>query len=194
MKKLKRENLLSLEEYARQRADFRSRVMAHKRNRHLHLGAHASLYFEDRLTMHYQIQEMLRAERLFTADEIEAELEVYNPLIPDGSNWKATFMIEFKEENKRRQALQNLVGIEDTVWVRIAGFDKVYAIADGDLEREQREKTAAVHFLRFELAAGMIKALGEGATLSAGIDHPEMRVEVKPVPEAVRSSLFTDLG
>ncbi len=193
MEKLKREDLLSLEEYARQRADFRSRVMAHKRNRHLHLGAHASLYFEDRMTMHYQIQEMLHAERLFTADEIEVELEVYNPLIPDGSNWKATFMIEFEEEDERRQALQNLAGIEDTVRVRIAGFDKVYAIADEDLERGRVEKTTAVHFLRFELDAGMIKALGEGVTLSAGIDHPGM-IEVKPAPEAVRSSLFTDFS
>jgi hypothetical protein len=193
MEKLSREDLMSLEEYAQKRAEFRPQVMAHKRNRRLALGAHAALYFEDRLTMQYQVQEMLRAERIFEAAGIEEELDTYNPLIPDGSNWKATFMLEYDDVEQRQEAVQHLIGIEDKVWVRVAGFDKVYAIADEDLERETEEKTSTVHFMRFELSAQMVAALKQGAALSAGIEHENMPLAVEPVPAEVVQSLVGDL-
>ena len=159
MQKLSREDLMSLEKYAEERIAFRDRVLAHKRNRRLDLGTNAALYFEDRLTMQYQVQEMLRIERIFEADGINEELEAYNPLIPDGSNWKATFMVEFPEEEERREMLTRLVGIEDRVYIQVVDFDRVFAIADEDLERADETKTSAVHFLRFEFPSEQVSAL-----------------------------------
>ena len=193
MQKLSRDDLFSLEQYAESRPAFREKVLEHKRNRRLSLGTNAALYFEDRLTMQYQVQEMLRIERIFEADGINEELEAYNPLIPDGSNWKATFMVEFPEEAERRMMLKQLVGIEDRVYVQIADFDRVFAIADEDLERADEEKTSAVHFLRFELPAEQAAALKAGASLIAGIDHDNYRVEISPVPANIRESLVNDL-
>ncbi|AFL76099.1 DUF3501 family protein [Thiocystis violascens] len=189
---LTRDDLYSLEQYARIRGDFRARVMAHKQYRQVAIGTHATLYFEDRLTMQYQIQEMLRVERIFESQGIQDELDAYNPMIPDGANWKATFMIEYEDADERRDALARLRGIEDRVWVQIAGFDRVHAIADEDLDREDATRTSAVHFLRFELSAPMIAALREGAALSIGIDHPEYahRTEIAP---PVCTSLMGDL-
>jgi len=193
MKKLMREDLMSLEEYSEARDEFRNNVLAHKRNRRLELGTNASLYFEDRLTMQYQVQEMLRIERIFDSAGINDELDAYNPLIPDGSNWKATFMIEFPELEERRAMLQQLRGIEDRVYVRVGDFDRVFAIADEDLERADDEKTSAVHFLRFELTEEQIAALRSDAELAAGIDHDNCTVEILPVPENIRNSLLGDL-
>lgn len=193
MNKLNREDLLPLEKYATLRTEFRARVLAHKRNRKVHLGANATLYFEDRLTMQYQVQEMLRVERIFEPQGIDDELAAYNPLIPDGTNWKATFMVEFDDVEERRQALGRLVGVEDRVWMQVAGFDRVFAIADEDMDRETEEKTSAVHFVRFELDKAMINALHGGAMLAAGIDHPSCNQTVSPLPEAVRLSLIGDL-
>ena len=187
------DDLYTLEHYARIRPEFRARVMAHKAQRRLALGDHAALYFEDTLTMHYQVQEMLRLERIFEPEGIQAELDVYNPLIPDGSNWKATFMLEYPEEAERRRALARLIGIERQVWLRVAGCDPVRPVANEDLERQTEDKTAAVHFLRFELSPAMIARLKAGAGLSAGIDHPGYGVEVR-VPEAVGASLLADLA
>ncbi|HEX5786578.1 MAG TPA: DUF3501 family protein [Woeseiaceae bacterium] len=194
MDKLKRDDLMSLEQYAEARPAFKAQVIEHKKNRRIALGTNASLYFEDRLTMQYQVQEMLRIERIFEAAGIRDELEAYNPLIPDGSNWKATFMVEFPDIAERRAMLRRLMGIEDSVYVRVDGFDRVPAIADEDLEREDAEKTSAVHFLRFELDAPMITALRAGAALAAGIDHPEYRVEISPVADNVRASLIADFA
>jgi len=193
MQKLTRDDLFSLEQYAEARPAFRDKVRKHKRNRRLELGTNAALYFEDRLTMHYQIQEMLRIERIFEAEGINEELEAYNPLIPDGSNWKATFMIEFPEAEQRRAMLTQLKGIEDRTYVNVADFDRVYAIADEDLDRSDEDKTSAVHFLRFELPAEQVAALKDGASLIAGIDHENYRVEVRPVAENIRESLVADL-
>ncbi|MFA7096964.1 MAG: DUF3501 family protein [Gammaproteobacteria bacterium] len=193
MQKLSREDLFSLEEYAAQRQALRSKVMAHKQQRRVPIGPNATLYFEDRLTMQYQVQEMLRAERIFEAEGIEEELAVYNPLIPDGTNWKATFMIEYTDVEERKAALARMVGIEDRVWVRVDGFDPVWAIADEDLERETQDKTSSVHFLRFELSPGMIEAARNGAAISMGIDHPAYRYTVAAIPEPVRASLVEDL-
>lgn len=193
MKKLTRADLYSLENYAELRPEFRARVMAHKKNRQLAIGPHVTLYFEDRLTVHYQIQEMLRAERIFEADGIEAELEAYNPLIPDGGNWKATMMIEYADIMERQQALARMMGIEDRVWIRINGFERVFAIADEDLEREARGKTSAVHFLCFELTPEMVVAIKAGAGIAAGVDHQAYSHGVDAVPDAVRDSLAADL-
>jgi len=193
MQKLTRDDLYSLEQYAGLRDEFRGDVLQHKRNRRLALGTNAALYFEDRMTMQYQIQEMLRIERIFEAAGINEELEAYNPLIPDGSNWKATFMVEFPEVEERQVMLRQLVGIENRVFVRVADFEKSYAIADEDLERSDEVKTSAVHFLRFELSPEMIAALKDGATLAAGIDHENYRVEISPVAENIRRSLLGDL-
>ena len=184
---------MNLETYADERIAFRDRVLAHKRNRRLDLGTNAALYFEDRLTMQYQVQEMLRIERIFEAAGINEELDAYNPLIPDGSNWKATFMVEFPEEEERREMLTRLVGIEDRVYIQVVDFDRVFAIADEDLERADEGKTSAVHFLRFELPVEQVSALKSGASLIAGIDHDNYRVEVSPVAENVRESLVNDL-
>ncbi len=193
MQKLSRDELFSLEQYAEVRPAFRDKVLEHKRNRRLDLGTNAALYFEDRLTMQYQVQEMLRIEKIFEADGINEELESYNPLIPDGSNWKATFMVEFPEEEERRAMLTQLLGIEDLVYVQVADFDRVFAIADEDLDRANAEKTSAVHFLRFELPPAQAAALKGGASLIAGIDHDNCRVEISPVPANIRESLVNDL-
>ena len=192
MNKLAVEDLLSLEQYAKQRAAFRERVLQHKRNRQVAVGPHTTWCFEDRLTIQYQIQEMLRAERIFEPEGIEDELNAYNPLIPDGRNWKVTLMIEFPDVEQRRRELQRLKGIEDKCWVQVAGHDRVYAIADEDLERENEEKTSAVHFLRFELTPEMVSALRSGAGLSIGIDHDQYTHAVDPVPESVRAALLAD--
>ncbi len=193
MDKLTPDDLYPLETYARLRTEFRERVIEHKAHRRLALGEHATLAFEDRLTMHYQVQEMLRAERIFEPDDIRAELDAYNPLIPDGTNWKATFLIEYPDEAERRTALGRLRGVEDRVWVRVAGLAPVYAIADEDMERANDAKTSAVHFLRFELPSAAIAALTAGASVSAGIDHPELKVEVTAISEMLRESLVADL-
>ena len=193
MQKLTRDDLLSLEQYAEERPAFRDRVMAHKKNRRLDLGTNAALYFEDRLTMQYQVQEMLRIERIFEADAINEELEAYNPLIPDGSNWKATFMIEFPEAVERQQMLEQLVGIEDRVYVQVADFDRVFAISDEDMERADDHKTSAVHFMRFEFPPEQSAALRSGSSLIAGIDHENYTVEISPVADNIRESLVIDL-
>ena len=193
MGKLKREDLWSLEDYAQRRPQFRAEVMAHKKSRQVRLGEHATLYFEDETTMRYQVQEMLRAERIFEADGIQEELDAYNPLIPDGSNWKATFMVEYDDVEERKQALAKLIGIEGKVWMRVDGFDKVYPIADEDLERETEEKTSSVHFMRFELTPQMVAAVKEGAAIAAGIDHSVYQATLDPLPENIRSSLAQDL-
>src|SRR5512135_667946 len=172
MQKISRESLMTLEAYAKARKDFRARVLAHKRNRIVALGEHVTLIFEDELTIRYQVQEMLRVERIFEEDGIQEELDAYNPLIPDGRNFKATMMIEYEEVNERRAALARLKGIEDRAWVRVEGCAPVYAIADEDLERETEEKTSSVHFLRFELTGEMVEALKYGMSLAVGIDHP----------------------
>ncbi len=193
MNKLSRDDLFSLEQYAEARPAFRDKVLAHKRDRRLGLGTNAALYFEDRLTMQYQVQEMLRIERIFEAEGINEELEAYNPLIPDGSNWKATFMVEFPEVEERRAMLSQLIGIEDRVYVQVADFDRVFAIADEDLDRADETKTSAVHFLRFELPPEQAAALKSGASLVAGIDHENYQVEVSPVADNIRASLVNDL-
>ena len=194
MNKLTREQLFPLEKYAEIRPQFRAQVMAHKKNRQVAIGPHATLYFEDRLTMQYQVQEMLRVERIFEAEGINDELGAYNPLIPDGSNWKATFMVEYDDVEERREALKKLKGVENRVWVKVAGFVAVRPIADEDLEREDAEKTSSVHFLRFELTPDMVKAVKQGAAISMGIDHPAYTYEVERLPSAVRDSLAQDLN
>ena len=193
MQKLTRDDLYSLEQYSDIRSEFRTQVLSHKRNRRVELGTNAALYFEDRLTMQYQVQEMLRIERIFEAAGINDELEAYNPLIPDGSNWKATFMVEFPEVEERRAMLTQLIGVEDKVYVQVEGFDRVIAIADEDLERSDEHKTSAVHFMRFELSPEEVEALKSGASLAAGIDHENYQVEISPLPENVRQSLIGDL-
>ena len=193
MNKLTREDILGLERYAAERPAFRERVIRHKRARRLPIGPNATLHFEDRLTMQYQVQEILRTERIFEAGEIEAELDAYNPLIPDGSNWKATFMIEFDDEDERRAALGRMVGIEDRVWAKVGDADPVRAIADEDLERTTEAKTSSVHFLRFELPGEVAAAVRGGAPITIGIDHPEYDHRADPAPEAVRASLAADL-
>lgn len=194
MKKLAVEDLLSLERYSRERNDFRAKVMAHKRNRQLTVGPNTMWLFEDRLTVQYQVQEMLRTERIFEAEGIAEELGAYNPLIPDGSNWKVTFLIEYPDAEVRRVQLEKLRGIEDRCWVEVSGSGRVFAIADEDLERENEVKTSAVHFLRFELSPAMIAGLRGGAALSVGIDHPEYRHQISPVADHVRAALIADLG
>lgn len=193
MQPLKRQDLFSLEQYAARRAQFRTQVMTHKRDRQVAVGPNATLSFEDRLTMQYQVQEMLRAERIFEPAGIEEELAAYNPLIPDGTNWKATLMIEFPDVEERRVALAQLKGIESRVWVRVADHEPVYAIADEDLERATEEKTSSVHFLRFELTPTMIRAAKQGAPIALGIDHDTYRHALDPVPANVRNSLAADL-
>ena len=191
--KLSRDSLYSLEEYSNIRSDFRKKVIEHKKDRQVHIGPHATLYFEDALTMQYQVQEMLRIERIFEAEGIEEELSAYNPLIPDGSNWKATFMVEYDDPEERKVALQRMVGIEDRVWVQVEGYDKVFAIADEDLERTTQDKTSSVHFMRFELSDAMIAAVKEGARVSMGIDHKNYQYTVDSIDDSVRQSLSRDL-
>jgi hypothetical protein len=187
-------SLMTLETYAKVRNDFRANVMAHKKNRAVALGPHVTLQFEDEMTMRYQIQEMLRAERIFEEAGIQDELDAYNPLIPDGSNWKATMMIEYPDVAQRQKALSELVGIEDRVWVQVEGCPRVYAIADEDLERETESKTSSVHFLRFELDPSMALAVRGGAQIRMGVDHPRYQATVDAVPAAVRDSLAKDLA
>ena len=193
MDKLTRNDLYSLEKYAEMRPAFRSQVMAHKKHRQVQIGPHARLVFEDRLTMQYQIQEMLRIERIFEAQGIEDELKAYNPLIPDGTNWKATFMVEYEDPAERRLALAKLIGIENRIWVRVDDLEHVWAIADEDLERETSEKTSSVHFLRFDLTPAMSAAVKAGASISVGIDHPAYNYQVDPIDELTRNSLAQDL-
>ncbi|MES9991530.1 MAG: DUF3501 family protein [Candidatus Thiodiazotropha sp.] len=193
MTHLSQSDLYSLEEYARIRQEFRSKVIDHKKNRRLAIGPNAALYFEDELTMQYQIQEMLRIERIFEQQGIQDELDVYNPLIPDGSNWKATFMMEYNDVDARKQALANLIGVEESIWLQVAGFDKVRPIANEDLERSTEEKTSAVHFLRFELNQPMIDALKSGAALSAGIDHQNYNYTVEGLDPKIQEALIKDL-
>jgi hypothetical protein len=212
MQPLNREALMSLEQYADRRPAYRAEVMAHKRDRQVAIGPNATVYFEDRLTVQYQVQEMLRIERVFEADGIEDELSAYNPLIPDGSNWKATFMIEFADVDERRVALMRMIGIETRVWVQVAGCERVYAIADEDLERATEDKTSSVHFLRFELTPAMVAAAKpqaghpwpaalasvpsakQGAAIGMGIEHEAYTHTVTAVPENVRRSLIADLS
>jgi hypothetical protein len=189
---IKRENLLSLEAYARERNAFRAKVIEHKKLRSVHLGGHVTLQFEDELTIRYQVQEMLRIERIFEEEGIRQELEAYNPLVPDGGNWKATMLIEYPDAEERRRMLAKLRGIERNAWVQVEGCAKVPAIADEDLERENEEKTSSVHFLRFELDAAMREKLHGGAALTIGVDHPQYRASVT-VPAEVRASLMADL-
>jgi len=189
-----RENLLSLEVYARERNEFRAKVIEHKKHRTVRLGEHVTLLFEDELTIRYQVQEMLRIERIFEDDGIQGELDAYNPLVPDGGNWKATMLIEYPEAEERRRMLARLKGIERRVWVQVGGCGQVYAIADEDLERENEEKTSAVHFLRFELDSGMRARLKQGAGLAMGVDHPACRATLDPIPADVRSALAQDLA
>jgi len=193
VQKLQPTDLLSLEDYHQARPEFRAQVLAHKQNRQVHLGPNATLYFEDRLTVRYQVQEMLRIERIFEVEAIEEELTTYNPLIPDGRNLKATFMVEFAQVEERRRELRRLTGIEDNVQLKVAGFEPVLAVADEDLDRSTEEKTSAVHFLRFELSAAMCAALKTGADLGFGIDHPNYRHAVDSVPPSVHDSLVEDL-
>jgi hypothetical protein len=193
MTKLSRKDLYSLEEYSEIRDEFRARVMAHKKNRRLDLGDNLVLLFEDRLVMHYQIQEMLKAEKIFEADGIQEELDAYNPLIPDGTNWKATMMLQYADVAERQQMLAKLVGIENRVWLRIGDHDKVYPIADEDLERATEDKTSAVHFLRFELSPAMIADIHKGARISAGVDHDNYSVTIDAIPGNVAASLANDL-
>jgi hypothetical protein len=193
MPAITRDSLLTLEAYARARNEFRARVMAYKERRTLHLGEHVTLIFEDELTIRYQIQEMLRIERIFEEAGIQDELDAYNPLIPDGTNWKATMMIEYPDVEERRRMLARLIGIEDRVWVEVAGQPPVYAIADEDLERENEQKTSAVHFLRFELPPAAVAALRAGAPLAVGVDHPAYTARVERVAAELRESLLADL-
>lgn len=192
MPQITRDSLMTLEAYAKARNDFRARVIAHKKNRTLHLGENVTLIFEDELTMRYQVQEMLRVERIFEEAGIQSELDAYNPLIPDGSNWKATMQIEYADVGEREYMLAKLIGIEDKVWVMASGHARVYAIADEDLERENDDKTAAVHFLRFELGSAMIASLRSGVDLSMGVDHPQYRATLSPVAAEVRMALLSD--
>ena len=193
MQKLVETDLLSLERYSRERPEFRARVMAHKKNRKLNVGPNTMWLFEDRLTVQYQVQEMLRTERIFEAEGIAEELAAYNPLIPDGRNWKATLLIEYTDPEVRRVQLEKLRGIEDRCWVQVAGTRRLFAIADEDLERENDVKTSAVHFLRFELDEPMVAALRGGAALAVGVDHPNYQHEMT-VPENARAALLADLA
>jgi len=193
MAKLTRDKLMTLEAYAKARDTIRAEVMAHKKDRNIALGAHVTLLFEDEQTIRYQVQEMLRAEKIFEEGGIQEELDAYNPLIPDGSNWKATMLIEYENVEERHHMLTQLLGIENRVWVKVAGFERAYAIADEDLERSTEQKTSAVHFLRIELTPDMSRALKQGAGLSMGVDHPAYQAVLDPVPGVICASLLRDL-
>ena len=194
MSKLARKDLYSLEEYTEMRDAFRKKIITHKENRRLELGDNILLLFEDKLIMQYQVQEMLKAEKIFDAAAIEEELGAYNPLIPDGTNWKATMMIQYTDVDERQKMLAQLIGVEDLVWMQVAGHEKVYAIADEDLERDTEEKTSAVHFLRFELDGNMISSLKTNAEISAGVEHKNYQKTVNPVQNNLRESLINDLA
>ena len=192
-KRITRESLMTLEAYAKARKEFRARVLEHKRSRTIHLGEHVTLLFEDELTIRYQVQEMLRIEKIFEEEGIADELAAYNPLVPDGSNFKATMLIEFENVDDRRDALAKLRGIERRVWVQVEGCPKVFAIADEDLPRENDEKTSSVHFLRFELTKEMVAALKYGVALGMGVDHPNYQAEIPAVGAMTRQALMADL-
>ena len=192
--RITRESLMTLEAYAKARPAFRAKVLEHKRPRTVHLGEHVTLVFEDELTMRYQIQEMLRIEKTFEEAGIQDELDAYNPLVPDGRNFKATMLLEYENVDERRAALGRLKGIEDRVWVQVEGCPRVYAIADEDLERENEDKTSAVHFLRFQLTDEMAAALKYGVGLGLGVDHPQYKAEIPAVGEATRKALTADLA
>jgi hypothetical protein len=194
MAQISRDSLLTLEAYAKQRGDFRARVIAHKKNRTVRLGEHVTLIFEDELTIRYQIQEMLRIEKTFEEAGIQDELDAYNPLIPDGTNLKATMMIEYDDPVVRKAELAKLKGIEDRVYVQVDGQQKVYAIADEDLERENEEKTSSVHFLRFEFDPPAVAAIRQGAAIAMGIDHPNYAVRLDEVAPQVQSALARDFA
>ena len=193
MNKLTPADLYSLEEYARIRPEFRARIMEHKKLRQVPIGEHATLYFEDSLLMQYQVQEMLRIERIFEQEGIQEELDVYNPLIPDGMNLKATFMLEYQDVEERRRALASLIGVEKALWIQVEGFPRVHPIANEDLDRETEDKTSSVHFVRFELTREMVDAAKQGTQISAGIDHPAYQ-ETTIIEPAVRESLVGDLN
>jgi hypothetical protein len=192
MQQITRDDLMSLEQYAEKRGEFRQQVLEHKKHRQIALGPNATLYFEDRLTLLYQIQEMLRIEKVFEADGIREELDAYNPLVPDGRNFKATFMIEYPDPEVRAAQLAKLVGIEDLVWMQVGGHDKIWAIADEDLERSTAEKTSAVHFLRFDISDEMARELRSGADWKVGVQHATYTYEVAIEGES-RASLLNDL-
>ena len=193
MPRIERASLMTLETYARERPQFRAKVIAHKKHRTVHLGEHITLIFEDELTIRYQVQEMLRIERIFEEEGIKEELAAYNPLVPDGRNLKATMMIEYPDPDERAKRLADLIGIEDKVWLRAAGRERVWVIADEDLDRENEQKTSAVHFLRLELDEATAQALKKGAALTIGIDHPRYSATLE-LPSAVRDSLAEDLA
>jgi hypothetical protein len=194
MQRLARQDLMSLEQYAIERPRLRNEIIAHKRLRNVQVGPNTTWCFEDRTTIRYQILEMLRAERIFESEGIQSELDAYNPLIPDGSNWKVTMLLEFPDPEERRLALSKLIGIEDRCWVRVSEMEQVFAVADEDLDRENDEKTSAVHFLRFELSPSMVQSMKSGAPLSIGVDHGSYRHAVSPLPAAVRDALSRDLA
>jgi Protein of unknown function (DUF3501) len=194
MPKITRDSLMTLEAYAKARNDFRAKVLEHKKPRAVHLGEHVTLLFEDELTIRYQVQEMLRIEKTFEESGIQDELDAYNPLVPDGRNFKATMLIEYEDVEERRVALGKLKGIEDRTWVQVEGSPRVYAIADEDLERENEQKTSSVHFLRFELSKEMAEALKYGVALSIGVDHPEYTASADPVSAETRAALAKDLA
>lgn len=193
MVKLTKDDLFSLEKYHNERPAFRERVLKHKIPRKVALGPHATLYFEDQLTIQYQIQEMLRVERIFQAEAIQDELDSYNPLIPDGDNWKATFMIEYDDVHERRVALEQLVGVEDRLWMQVDGHDRVYGIADEDLERSRETKTSAVHFVRFQLTPTMVKSAKDGAPIFSGVEHAALNIDNGPLAPETAKSLIEDL-
>ena len=194
MNKISRKSLMTLEAYAKARKDFRAQVIAHKKHRTVHLGDHVTLIFEDELTIRYQIQEMLRIEKIFEEQGIQDEIDAYNPLVPDGRNFKATMLIEYEDENERKAALARMKGIEDRTWVRVEGCAPVYAIADEDLDRENEEKTSSVHFLRFELTDEMAESLKYGVSLAIGVDHAHYSAKLDPVPAEIRAALVRDLA
>ena len=193
MQKLTKRDLHSLEDYSAMRNEFRAQIIQHKKDRVIHIGPNVTMHFEDRLVMQYQIQEMLRAEKIFESEGIQEELDAYNPMIPDGTNWKVTLMIEFPDPEERAVQLRKLLGIEDVTYVQVSGYEKVYSISDEDLPRETEEKTSSVHFMRFELSQEMIRALKEGAALSVGIDHPKYQHTIESLSGSIRDSLIADL-
>jgi hypothetical protein len=194
MPAITRDSLMTLEAYARERKEFRARVLAHKRDRTVHLGNHVTLLFEDELTIRYQVQEMLRIEKMFDEAGIQAELDTYNPLVPDGSNLKATMLLEYEDAEARRDALAQLKGIEDAIWVRVEGFPAVHAIADEDLDRENDEKTSAVHFVRFELSSEMVAAFKAGRVVAMGVEHANYRAQIAALPANVHAALRADFA
>ncbi|MEJ2114490.1 MAG: DUF3501 family protein [Gammaproteobacteria bacterium] len=193
MQKLTKQDLHSLEDYSAMREEFRAQIIQHKKDRVLQVGPNVTMHFEDRLVMQYQIQEMLRAEKIFESEGIQEELDAYNPMIPDGSNWKVTFMIEFPNPEERAVQLTKLLGIEDLTYVQVSNFEKVHPISDEDMPRETKEKTSSVHFMRFELSQEMVSALKKGAALSVGIDHPEYQHSIEALSDSMRDSLIADL-